>query len=203
MDKLLNKQSQLNKIIANRTKNRTDKNIQLSRKQRVTGKDVRKKDNIEDGEQVMAKEKTESTVVKDGNTIKSKIGYDVCAEANNLIPENFDAVDVGENVVVVANNVNENVKKKRKTAKEVRQAKPNPKVRTTARSHQNFRDRYLTIKKQVDVLQPDHGVEQDFLFAVNNNLQDPNVRGADSTAGKWMVYGRGELMEKFLGGGIK
>ena len=147
MDKLLNKQSHLNKIIANQTENRTEKIIQLSRKQRVTGKDVRKKDNIEDGEQVMAKEKTESTVVKDGNTIKSKIGYDVCAEANNLIPENFDAVDVGENVVVVANNVNKNVKKKRKTAKEVRQAKPNPEVRTTARSHQNFRDRYLTIKK--------------------------------------------------------
>ena len=186
MDNLFNKQNQLNKIIANRTENRTDKIIQLSRKQRVTGKDVRKKDNIEDGEQVMAKEKTESTVVKDGNTIKSKIGFirttqeddylvddeeddkgnnsdkvdDVGAKANNLIPENFDAVDVGENVVVVANNVNENVKKKRKTAKEVRQAKPNPKVRTTARSHQNFRDRYLTIKKRVDVLQPDHGVEE-------------------------------------------
>ena len=195
MDKLLNKQSQLNKIIANRTENRTDKIIQLSRKQRVTGKDVRKKDNIEDGEQVMAKEKTESTVVKDGNTIKSKIGYDVCAEANNLIPENFDAVDVGENVVVVANNVNENVKKKRKTAKEVRQAKPNPKVRTTARSHQNFRDRYLTIKNELMCYNQIMGSE--------NNLQDPNVRGAASTAGKWMVYGKGELMEKFLGGGIK
>ena len=195
MDKLLNKQSQLNKIIANRTENRTDKIIQLSKKQRVTGKDVRKKDNIEDGEQVMAKEKTESTVVKDGNTIKSKIGYDVCAEANNLIPENFDAVDVGENVVVVANNVNENVKKKRKTAKEVRQAKPNPKVRTTARSHQNFRDRYLTIKNELMCYNQIMGSE--------NNLQDPNVRGAASTAGKWMVYGKGELMEKFLGGGIK
>ena len=36
-----------------------------------------------------------------------------------------------------------------------------------------------------------------------NNLQDPNVRGASSTAGKWLVYGKGKLMEKFLGGGIK
>ena len=195
MDKLLNKQSQLNKIIANRTENRTDKIIQLSKKQRVTGKDVRKKDNIEDRDQVMAKEKTESTVVKDGNTIKSKIGYDVCAEANNLIPENFDAVDVRENVVVVANNVNENVKKKMKTAKEVRQAKPNPKVRTTARSHQNFRDRYLTIKNELMCYNQ--------IMGSKNNLQDPNVRGAASTAGKWMVYGKGELMEKFLGGGIK
>ena len=37
---------------------------------------------------------------------------DVGAEANNSIPENFCAVDVSENVVVVANNANENAKKK-------------------------------------------------------------------------------------------
>ena len=41
------------------------------------------------------------------------------------------------------------------------------------------------------------------IMGSKNNLQDPNVRGAASTAGKWMVYGKGELMEKFLGGGIK
>ena len=135
---MLNKQSQLNKIFTNRTEKRTDKIVQLSKKQRGTGKDVWKKDNIEDREQVMAQEKAESTVVKDGNTLKSKIGFirttqeddylvddeeddkgnnsdkvdDVGAEANNSIPENFGAVDVGENVVVVANNANENAKKK-------------------------------------------------------------------------------------------
>ena len=105
----------------------------------------------------MAKEKAESTLVKDGNTIKSKIGFirttqeadylmddeeydngndsgkgvEVGDEANNVIYEDFGAVDVVENVVVDANNANENVTKtrakKRKTAKEVSQtskAKP-------------------------------------------------------------------------------
>ena len=173
---------QLNKIFTNRT----DKILQLSKQQRETGKDVREKENVEGGEQVMAKEKAESTVVKDGNTIKSKIkskigfirttqeadylmddeeydngndsgkGVEVGDQANNVIYEDFGAVDVVENVVVDANNATENVTKtrakKRKTAKEVRQAKPNPEKRSTARSHQNFRDRYLTVKKRVDVL---------------------------------------------------
>lgn len=233
VDKLLRKQSltrqQLNKIFPKRT----DKILQLSKQQRETGKDLREKENVEGGEQVMANERAESTVVKDGNTIKSNIGFirttqeadylmddeeydngndsgkgvEVGDEANNVVYEDFGAVNVVDNAVVDANKATENVTKtrakKRKTAKEVRQAKPNPKKRSTARSHQNFRDRYLTVKKRVDVLQPDHGVEQDFFFAVKNNLQDPNVRGAASTAGKWMVYGKGEIMGKFLGGGIK
>ena len=144
---------QLNKIFTNRT----DKILQLSKQQRETGKDFREKENVEGGEQVMAKEKAESTLVKDGNTIKSKIGFirttqeadylmddeeydngndsgkgvEVGDEANNVIYEDFGAVDVVENVVVDANNANENVTKtrakKRKTAKEVSQtskAKP-------------------------------------------------------------------------------
>ena len=98
----------------------------------------------------MAQEKAESTVVKDGNTLKSKIGFirttqeddylvddeeddkeknsdkvdDVGAEANNIIPEDCGPVDFGENVVVFAN-------KRRKTAKEARQAKLTPKEQTT------------------------------------------------------------------------
>ena len=74
-DKLLNKQSQLNKIFTNRTENRTDRILQLSKKQRETGKDVWNKEIIEDREQVTPKETADSTVVKDGNTIKSKIGF--------------------------------------------------------------------------------------------------------------------------------
>ena len=50
--------------------------------------------------------------------------------------------------------------RKRKTPKERRKAKPKTKERTKARSHQNFRERYLNLKKRVDVLQPHTGPEQ-------------------------------------------
>ena len=231
--KLLRKQSLTRQQLNNFYTNRTDKILKLSKQQRETGNDLREKDNAEGVEQVTAQETAESTVVKDGHTIKSSIGFirtteevddlmddeecdnekdfgkcvEVSDKAKSVVDDDSEAVDVVQNVVVDANDATENVAKtrgkKRKMPKEVRKAKPTPKKRSTARSHQNFRDRYLTVKKRVDVLQPDHGVEQDFFFAVKNNLQDPNVRGAASTAGKWMVYGKGELLGKFLGGGIK
>ena len=105
---------------------------------------------------------------------------------------------------VKPNKENENTNtKRRKSSKEIRAAQPKPKRRSTARNHQNFRERYLTIKKRVDVLQPDHGLDQDFCYIVKNNMQDPHVRGAASTAGKWMVYAKGELFERLLSEGIK
>ena len=42
-----------------------------------------------------------------------------------------------------------------------------------------------------------------FFLVVKNNLQDPRVKGAAATAGKWMVYGKGEMMDHFHGDGIK
>ena len=227
--KLLRKQSltrhQLSKIYPNRT----EKILKLSKQQREPGMDEREKETAKPAEEVH--EKAESTVVKDGNTIKSNIGFirtiqeeeevmDDEETENGKDSGNCDAVgnkdtsivnhdaegeDDVENVAVDASIAVESLtkSKKRKTPKEVRQAKPKTIKRSTARSHQNFRDRYLTVKKRIDVLQPDHGLEQEFFVAVKNNLQDPNVRGAASTAGKWMVYGKGELLGKFLGGGIK
>ena len=92
---------------------------------------------------------------------------------------------------------------KRKTPKEVRQAGPKPKARTSARAQQNWRERYLTTKKRVDTLQPDHNLPQDFVYAVRNNMHNPNVRGAAKTAGKLMVYGKGETMKQFVNGTLK
>ena len=34
-------------------------------------------------------------------------------------------------------------------------------------------------------------------------MQDPNVKGAASTAGKWMVYAKGELLDRFMNEGIR
>ena len=176
---------------------------------------------------------THSEVVKEGNTIKSTIGYirtadDADGDLNHddNIDDNEKAKESevgppqdapfvtndheeigshfsGDNLAGNTSGDNEEgvKKKKRKTSKEIRQAKPKTKERSTARSHQNFRERYLTLKKRVDVLQPDHGLDRDFLLVVKNNLQNPNVKGAASTAGKWMVYGRGDVMSDFMSNG--
>ena len=88
--------------------------------------------------------------------------------------------------------------KKRRTSKEVRQDLPKPNIRSKARGHQNFHERYLTNKKKVDTLQSDHNLAPDFFYAVKNNMHNPNVRGAAKTAGKYMVYGRGDFMHKFM-----
>ena len=86
VDKLLRKQSltrqQLNKIFPKRT----DKILQLSKQQRETGKDLREKENVEGGEQVMTNERAESTVVKNGNTIKSNIGFTVYLKSTIILP---------------------------------------------------------------------------------------------------------------------
>ena len=86
--------------------------------------------------------------------------------------------------------------RKRKTSKQVRNEEPKPKVRSKTRAHQNWNERYLTNKKKVDTLQPDHNLPRDFIYAVRNNMHDPKVRGAAKTAGKLMVYGRGETIQK-------
>ena len=92
---------------------------------------------------------------------------------------------------------------KRRTSKEVRKDPSKPRVRSTARAHQSWNERYLTNKKKIDTLQSDHNLPPDFIYAVKNNMHNPNVRGAAKTAGKYMVYGRGDLMRKFMKDGVK
>merc|ERR1712129_306203 len=100
-------------------------------------------------------------------------------------------------------NSNKTKTKKRKTPKEVRQAEPKPKLRSNPRAHQNWNERYLTVKKKVDTLQPDHNHPQDFFLAVRNNMHNQNVRNASKTAGKLMVYGKGDTMKAFMDGRLK
>ena len=91
--------------------------------------------------------------------------------------------------------------KKRKRTRGQRQV--NPRARSKPRLHQNFRECYLNTKKKVSQLQPNHGTTQNFFYAIENNIQDPKVRGASKTAGKIMVYGQGPLFEQYLASGIK
>ena len=92
--------------------------------------------------------------------------------------------------------------KKRRTRGQ-RREQVNPRERSKPRLHQNFRECLLTTKKEVSQLQPNHGTTQNFFFALENNIQDPKVRGASKTAGKIMVYGQGPLFEQYLASGIK
>ena len=93
--------------------------------------------------------------------------------------------------------------KKRKTSKEKRQSKAVEKQRGKARLQQNFRESFLNLKKKISQLQPKHGTTQNFFFGIENNVQNPSVRGAAKTAGKVMVYGGGPLLQQFLRDGIK
>ena len=56
------------------------------------------------------------------------------------------------------------------------------------RLQQNFRECYLNTKKKVSQLQPNHGTQPNFFYAVKNNIQNSTVRRAAKTAGKVMVY---------------
>ena len=94
-------------------------------------------------------------------------------------------------------------KKRKRSSKDARQEKTRPKVRSKARLQQNFRECFLNTKKKVSQLQPNHGTQSNFFYAVENNVQDATVRGAAKTAGKIMVYGQGPLFQQFLAAGIK
>ena len=65
------------------------------------------------------------------------------------------------------------------------------------RTQQYLKQRKEKYPKKSD-RQPDHGLEQEFLYAVKNNMHDPNVRGAASTAGKWMDMGKGKYSRHSL-----
>merc|ERR1712129_284473 len=108
-----------------------------------------------------------------------------------------------ETFIQAHENSNKTKTKKRKTPKEVRQAEPKPKLRSNPRAHQNWNERYLTVKKKVDTLQPDHNLPQDFFLAVRNNMHNQNVRNSSKTAGKLMVHGKGDTMKAFMDGRLK
>ena len=216
--KLLRKQSLTRQQLNNVLQKRIDKIINLSKKKTEKEKEI-EKDTTSKVIEEENEEENESTVVRDGRYLKSNNGFfrtlqdrddsvdeELAAEESRIELNDAETVDAVEKENIDADfavKTKKTTSKKRKSSKEVREAKPKPKKRSKARNHQNFRDRYLTVKKRVDVLQPDHGLEQDFFYVVKNNMQDPDVKGAASTAGKWMVYAKGELLDKFMNEGIK
>ena len=56
----------------------------------------------------------------------------------------------------------------------------------------------------MSILQSDHGTHPNFLFILENNVQNENVGTivTSETAQKARVYGEGPLMEQFINGGI-
>ena len=170
----------------------------------------------------LAKKKNEN-IIRGGRNIKTKEGsffrLDNVHEENDVEIEN-ETIDTDitnsqnqnrrasnlfqkEHVHETETEVTQGKTNKRRTSKEVRINPSKPRVRSTARAHQSWNERYLTNKKKIDTLQSDHNLPPDFIYAVKNNMHNPNVRGAAKTAGKYMVYGRGDLMRKFMKDGVK
>ena len=166
----------------------------------------------------LAKKKNEN-IIREGRNIKTKEGsffrLDNVHEENDVEVEN-ETIDTDitnsqiqkEHVpeTETENNTTEVTQgktNKRRTSKEVRKDPSKPRVRSTARAHQSWNERYLTNKKKIYTLQSDHNLPPDFIYAVKNNMHNPNVRGAAKTAGKYMVYGRGDLVRKFMKDGVK
>ena len=52
-------------------------------------------------------------------------------------------------------------------------------------------------------MQPECGVEQDFLVIMKNNLQSRDTTNDSPTAGKYMIYTKGNIRDQLLGDGIK
>ena len=63
--------------------------------------------------------------------------------------------------------------------------------------------KFLTVKKKFAAIQPECGVEQDFIIMLKNNLQKDTVRNSSPTAAKYMVFGRDSIKDQLLETGIK
>ena len=67
----------------------------------------------------------------------------------------------------------------------------------------SMKTKFLTGKKKFASIQPECGVEQDFLVIMRNNLQNKDTTNASPTAGKYMIFTRGDIRDQLLGDGIK
>ena len=82
-------------------------------------------------------------------------------------------------------------KTKSEYLKDVREAKSTNKSKKDMT--RSFKDKYLTLKKNICNLQKVHGVEAEFALIVKNNLQIPGGRNASTTAGRFMVVCDGKI----------
>ena len=143
------------------------------------------------------------TILEAGGVISSPgLGFLRMAE--------YDDVDEEEEVEKKkddpANNVkNKNEKKKKKTAAEYLARSVQSKVdnRSAKANVNSMKTKFLTGKKKFAAIQPECGVEQDFMVILKNNLQRADISHASPTAGKYMIFTRGNIREQLLGDGIK
>ena len=136
---------------------------------------------------------------KTGGVISSCFGYmkladDDLENEDNKNMEQADTVDIEKNQ-----------KKKKKTAAEYLARTVQSKVenRSTKANVNSMKTKFLTGKKKFAVIQPECGVEQDFMVILENNLQRKDVCYASPTAGKYMIFTKGNIRDQLLGDGIK
>ena len=133
---------------------------------------------------------------KTGGVISSCFGYmkladDDLENEDNKNMEQADTVDIEKNQ-----------KKKKKTAAEYLARTVQSKVenRSTKANVNSMKTKFLTGKKKFAVIQPECGVEQDFMVILENNLQRKDVCHASPTAG---IFTRRNIRDPLLGDGIK
>ena len=128
------------------------------------------------------------------------VGYLRVAEDENDNVEEDDSMNKAE-----AANTQTVKKKQKKTAAEYLARPIESKVdkRSAKANINSMKTKFLTGKKKFAAIQPECGVEQDFLVILRNNLQSRDTINASPTAGKYMIYTRGNIRDQLLGDGIK
>ena len=95
-------------------------------------------------------------------------------------------------------------KRKKKTPKEYRQDGPkikeNPEI--TAIEKKKFKEMFLTDKSRLDKRQTSFNRPQNFLLIIEDNVHSKDSTKS-ATGGKLMAYGRGDLKDMFMRGGLK
>ena len=139
----------------------------------------------EKDESINKVEPKRSTTVNVGGVISSPgVGY-IRVESDDTLEDedNADTPPTAED--------NKKEKKKSKmTAAEylVRQVKSKVENRSTKANLNSMKTKFLTGKKKISSIQPECGVEQDFMLIMKNNLQRANISNPSPTAGKYMLY---------------
>ena len=120
-------------------------------------------------------------------------------DAEETNDEKKDDENEDENIKTVE------IKPKKKTAAQYLAGEVIPKVenRSAKANLNSMKAKFLTAKKKFAAIQPECGVEQDFIIMLKNNLQKDTIRNASPTAAKYMVFGRGSIKDQLLETGIK
>ena len=136
---------------------------------------------------------------KEGGVIQNTAGF-------LMLQREESDIDLGENndkTSVVNDHRDQGAKVKRKTHKEFMKSEVKVKTIGKKKMIESFKEKYLTLKKKVSSHQREHGVEEDYLLLIKNNLQDPNAVNAGTTAGKYLVVSEGPARELFLTEGLR